>query len=263
MKAVAKAVLVVAVVALACRPRAEPVDVREEPKSAEGLSTNSERAIDWYPLVKGATWEYEVTKESVIHTGSQERKTAKPGNATDVCLGPSQDDRAIQLLQRRIVERNPRLAEPTVSTTVQRVRIRDTSIDALSVQQDGQGADSVGVGPLFSLGVSRQRLRQVIDGLVLDTAQVSQLTEGVTVPAGAYPDALKRVLSGTISGRLGPAPVERGTVKESTWFARGVGPVKVERSWEFGVELDSGPAVVTEVMVRSLVKFSVREEPPP
>jgi hypothetical protein len=212
-------------------------------------------------LVKGATWEYRVAKESVIRRGPEERKIEKPGTVVDRCLGPSADEPGIQLLERRIEEHNPTFAVPIIVTTVQRLSVTSDSISALSIQQWGHELVPYDVPqPLFSFSTSDQRFTQNVEGLHFDVAPVALSTESVSVPAGDYPDALKRVVSGSVQGRLARAPVLRGSVVESTWFARGVGPVKVERTLEMEIRVGRKLANATEVTVRVLVRCRMRSD---
>src|SRR5688572_13092201 len=179
--------------ALACKPLPGPaeVEVRTAPKTAGGAT---ELAIDWYPLVKDATWMYRVTKESVIRVGEEERRTQKPGTVVDRCLGPAPDEQGIQLLQRRIEEHNPRFVDPVIITTVQRLSVRGDSIHMLSIQQLGRAMVPFETPvPLFSFKVTNQRHRVPRGSLQLEAEQASQSTEAVQVPAGDYPDAIKRV----------------------------------------------------------------------
>lgn len=105
---------------------------------------------------------------------------------------------------------------------------------------------------VFSLRLVERETVQRIETLEIHAGPVSQATRSVKVPFGDYPEAVERVTEGTVRGSLGKISVKGGTVRERMFFARGVGPVKVERT--LAMELDGG-AHAEETMVQELVRF--------
>ena len=244
--------LLVALVSTACDRSSAPPGAT--PSTSAGQRTAPGTVLDWYPLKGGDTWEYTVKKRSFIRLGRDERKTEKTGTLTDECLGPSPDDTNVVRVRRRIEERNPALSEPVVLVTERRLRVDGDSIEALSIQQEGHAEvlyDEPSV--VFSLRMVERKTVQRIDALEIHASPVSQATGPVNVPFGNYPEAIERVTEGTVRGSLGKIAVKGGTVRERMFFARGVGPVKVERT--LAMELEGG-AHAEETMVQELVRFS-------
>jgi hypothetical protein len=247
----AAAALVVLIASSACEKSTAAPPVTPS-SSAAGRAGHSS-VLDWYPLEGSAVWEYSVKKRSFIRLGSDERKTEKSGTLTDECLGPSPDDPKVVRVRRRIEERNPALSEPVVLVTERRLRVEGDSIEALSIQQEGHAEvlyDEPSV--VFSLRLVERKTVQRIDALEIHASPLSQATRPVKVPFGNYPEAIERVTEGTVRGALGKISVKSGTVREQMFFARGVGPVKVERT--LAMELEGG-AHAEETMVQELVRF--------
>jgi hypothetical protein len=241
------------------RPPVSPAPSTTEPSSAAPPSPSiTGDALDWYPLTNGSTWLYSATTESVTRLGNKESHTSKPGSVTDRCLGPSPEEPDIVLLERQLEERVHSLGTSKVVTTVQRLSISADSIRALSIQNDGvMPVPYAAPYTLFSLAPKGPPGTQTINySLHLDVAPVSLSSESVQTPAGEYPDALKQVVRGTVRGSLGIKAVKSGTVVENTWFVRGIGPVKVERTLSMEVRIGSVDAPVTEVSTRALVEYS-------
>jgi len=162
------------------------------------------------------------------------------------------------LLERRLEERVDEVTKPRVVTTVQRLSVRTDSITALSIQNDGlMPVPYERPYTLFSFAPEGPVGTQTIGySLHLDIAPVSLSSERVQVPAGEYPDALKRVIRGTVRGRLGIKPVKSGTVVESTWFVRGVGPVKVERTLTMEIGTGQQTTPFAETSATALLSYS-------
>ena len=78
------------------------------------------------------------------------------------------------------------------------------------------------------------------------------------MPAGSFPEALRRQAVGTISGKIGGVPIQSGTLTETTWFVRDVGIVRQDRKLDYTVEAQEGAAVrVEETTERVLREFSL------
>ena len=240
--------LVVLVASTACEQSTAPPAATASSPAAERAADGA--VLDWYPLRSGARWEYAVKKRSFVRVGSDERTTEKTGTLTDECLGPAHDDAKVMRVRRRIEERNSTRPEPVVMVMERGLRVDGDSIVALNIQHEGQVYDYDEPHVVFSLRVVERETVQRIEALEIHTTGVSQATRPVKVPFGDYPEAIERVTDGTLRGALGKIPVKGGTVRERMFFARGVGPVKVERTLTMELE---GDAQADETMVQELV----------
>jgi hypothetical protein len=235
---------------------AAPVSSPGPTTPARAKEASAQQAMDWYPLETGAVWKFEITKESVIRAGSQERRSSKPGTMIDRCLGAAPDDATVRVLKRHLEEDNSTFGHVVLLVEL-RLSVHEDRIDTLSIQQEGhERVPYDRPSPLFSFELSQQVATQHIGDLQLDVVAISQTSESVSVPAGTYAGALKRVSRGSVKGRLGRAPIRGGSVEESKWFARGVGPVKVVRTLAMDIEVDSGTAKVEEVAIHELQSYS-------
>jgi hypothetical protein len=237
-------------------PPSAPEPSSAHTSTAPSIATG--RALDWYPLEIGATWVYSATTQSVERIGNKERFTSRPGSITERCIESSPAEPGIVLLERRLEERVDDVRPPSVVTTVQRLSVRDDSIVALSIQNDGlMPVPYERPYTLFSFAPDAPPGTETVQySLHLDLAPASLSSEVVQVPAGEFPDALKRVVRGTVRGRWRMKPVKGGTVVETAWFVRGIGPVKVERTLSMEVGTGSPTIPVTEDSARTLISYS-------
>ena len=219
---------------------------------------------DYYPLKVGSVWEYRVAKQSVLAHGNDRRVSPKPGKVTETIVNHSplrSAQHAVVVVRRRVEERNSTMPSPTVIEMDHHLSSDESGVlQHALVPTNQQPAAAAAPQPLLVEPARKGMVSQQAGPLEIRSSIVSQTKGPVAVGPRNYPDCIRVVQKGTASGDLGGAAA-KGTVEETTWFAKGVGIVKVVRVMRLNLTAPQGEtATVEETMTRELERYSAGPE---
>lgn len=185
------------------------------------------------PLSPGASWKYTTSKKTRISAGSEVREGSKAGTIEESVGGPSPlstEQQTVVQVKRRIEERG---VAPGVPVTVESTLHLSSSPNGVWVHRiDALGQSSGEFNPprpVFTDPLNTAPTLSEGGPMRTTMAIKEQVRQSVTVPAGKFNDAFRIVAEGTVSGLMGPVPIDSGTIRQIVWFVPGVGVVREDR----------------------------------
>lgn len=215
----------------------------------------------YYPLQIGNTWTYETRQlgKMVGPTGSQESEKVGTLEQRVVRIA-RQSSAQLKLLEmsQKFEERETGGPDSPPVESVLYLSATPSAISLHSVEIDG--ADNPVMPepvPILTDPPAKDEVTTAAGSVQMTMSVQSQEVEAVEVPAGKYPNALKKVAAGPVTGEVSGVPVSSGSVAETTWFVRDVGVVKQERVLEMVVQGPAGTELrIEERSQRELTRFS-------
>jgi len=193
----------------------------------------------YYPGAKGKTWNYKVSKQSIVTIGKESSKQDKSGTMREEVIDVI--DNSIAVIQRTVTE-----GSVTVQSTLH-VRIEPAVISIVAI--------GVGSAQPIKLPVAQPLLLDQLPGASIDGSQgpmrmasqlVSQMAANVDVRAGSFADCLLTESKGVVTGRLNNMSIKEGSIVVKSWYARDVGMVREDRVLKLNVTTAEGADLVLE-----------------
>lgn len=215
----------------------------------------------YYPLEIGSTWSYKTTQQGKIIGGPDSSEGTKIGTVEQSAVGVSRlSSDELQIVEvSQTVEDPGAVTDSTVTVeSVLHVSATSSAITLHAVDSENPNAPSM-TDPVVLLAdpPSTETTTNQRGSVRISFTVISQDVEPVTVPAGEFPNALKKVAEGPVTGVVSGLQIRSGSMKESTWFVHDVGIVKQVRTLAYTVESpDDGEITFEETLERVLTKFS-------
>jgi hypothetical protein len=208
----------------------------------------------YFPSETGRTWRYATVKHSTLTAGPESRNSEKRGEVTEKVQGPS--EHGTVAVSRVVTEQNSTMGQVRVESVVH-VRIAPEAISVAAIELPRQGVQTLSPAqPLLLRTVPGPNVEGMQGWLRLATRLSSQSPSQTESPLGAFPDCIVTETTGSVSGNLNGAPVKDGSIVVKTWYARGVGLVREERTLEFSVAAPNGGNIQVHEIATKLLEES-------
>lgn len=210
----------------------------------------------YYPLQEGMVRTYATTQVGKVSGGLEQPDVTKAGTLEQRVEGPSRLSTAalpVVAVVQRVTDESGAESRSTLHVSVSPEAV---TLHAIDVGEE-EGASLPEPAVLLSDPPSPNPVATEAGPLKMAMSVVSQSVEAVEVPAGSYPDALKRVSEGPVSGEVSGVPVRSGNIRETTWFAPEIGMVKQERALSYTLGApEAGELHIEETVERVLTSLS-------
>jgi hypothetical protein len=165
---------------------------------------------------------------------------------------------AVFVVRRRVEERNPAVPSPVIVETDHHLSSGVESVLLHAAVPAGQEPPATGKAQrLLVEPPSKDAVTQTLGGLEIKSSVASQTHEGLRLGAVEYKDCLRVHMKGLASGSVAGAPAT-GSVEETTWYAKGIGIVKVARVMKLDITVpNEGKVRAEETMTRVLERSSM------
>ena len=213
----------------------------------------------YYPLKVGNTWSYDTKQRGKITGGPANQESERTASVEQRVVGLSRlSSDQLEVFEVSQTSEVPASDTRPASTAqaILHVSAAPSEITLHAVDFDDPNVPGLSEPVVILTALpATDPVTAVTGSLTMLVSIKSQETEAVEVPAGNFPNALKKHAEGPVSGTVSGARVDSGTVKETTWFVRDVGIVKQERLLEYTVGQPGGAGVhVQEATERVLTK---------
>lgn len=224
-------------------------------------SRRAETSIaSYYPLEIGNTWSYRTTQRGQTSGVLEVAETTRLGTMEQRVVGVSRlssDEISIFEVSQNVYQTDSGDGSAP-NESVLHLSATPTAITPHAVDAEGaEGSDLPEAVSLLTVPPATEPVTIEQGSLQISLAVTSQDVEGIEVPAGSFPNALKRVAEGPVSGAVSDIPVHAGKITETTWFVRDVGVVRQDRALEYTLKSEEGGEIrVEESIERVLTDFS-------
>ncbi len=215
----------------------------------------------YYPLQVGNTWSYQTKQHGKMIGGPDAPASTRLGTVEQRVVGVSRlssDELEVFEVSQNVSQADSGDAPTPAVESILHLSATPTAVTLHAI--DVKGADGSALpAPIAILTdpPSTDPLTSENGSLQMSLSVKSQEVEAVEVPAGKFPNALKKVTEGPVSGVVSGIPVRSGIIKETTWFVRDVGVVKQDRLLAYTLESQEGMELsVEETIERVLTDFS-------
>ncbi|KPK15507.1 MAG: hypothetical protein AMJ62_08825 [Myxococcales bacterium SG8_38] len=215
----------------------------------------------YYPLEVGNTWSYQTTQRGHTSGALEVAETTRLGTMEQSVVGVSRlssNELPIFEVSQKVYQTNSEDGSAPPTESVLHLSATPTAITLHAVDAEGaEGSDLPEPVSLLTDPPATEPVTIEQGSLQISLAVTSQEVEGIEVPAGSFPDALKIVAEGPVSGAVSDIPIHVGKITETTWFVRDVGVVRQDRALEYTLKSEDGGEIrVEESIERVLTDFS-------
>lgn len=216
-------------------------------------ASSADDLAPYFPAETGRTWRYTTVKHSTIAASTESRKSEKRGEIAEKVQGPS--EHGTVAIHRVVTELNSTMGEVRTESVIH-VRIAPDAISVAAIELPVQRVQTLSpVQPLLTRTVPGPDVEGTAGSFRLATRLAAQSPSQTESPLGAFPDCIVTETTGSVSGKLNGAPVREGSIVVKSWYARGVGLVREERTLDFSVAAPNGASIrVNEISTKLLAE---------